>query len=139
MKRLIRISAPLLSAVGLAACVTNAGLVESWQGKTLDDLIFAWGPPTSDTKLADGRRVIAYTHTEEGDSRIETTGNITRVVRDSNRTCSYVFRSNPAGIVTSFNRSGHPAACQRILWGKPGAPGWQPAGQAKPRTTAPTS
>lgn len=139
MNRIARYAALFAGAVAVSACVTNAGLVESWQGRTLDDLIFAWGPPSSDTRLADGRRVIAYTHTEEGDSRIETSGNITRVFRDSDRTCSYVFRSNPAGIVTSFNRSGHPAACQRILWGKPGAPGWQPPGQARPQTTAPTS
>ena len=57
----MRILLVLITGAALCGCTGGALSLKSWEGQPVNDLIYAWGPPTRDASLPDGRRVVAYT------------------------------------------------------------------------------
>ena len=58
MKRILT----LMAALALTGCVNFEAERTAWGGKNLDELVTAWGPPTSVGTLSDGRQMVGYTH-----------------------------------------------------------------------------
>ncbi|MEZ5939582.1 MAG: hypothetical protein R3C52_15390 [Hyphomonadaceae bacterium] len=65
--RLARIGGLVLALAGagaaLSACETVEGYrqqMATWQGRSGDDLLIAWGPPDAEAMLSDGRTMWAY-------------------------------------------------------------------------------
>ncbi len=74
---------PCLGVLALAACETSEGTgtaaqsaatLDAWVGASEDELVSAWGPPTSSDPLADGSRILQYLQASErvvpGSSRL---------------------------------------------------------------------
>jgi len=58
MKRAIFIAALLLSS-----CATSGkfkSTMDSWVGRTADDMVASWGPPQSSYRMSDGRQVLQW-------------------------------------------------------------------------------
>jgi hypothetical protein len=93
-------------AIALVGCA-SADTVTSWEGRQVDSLIFAWGPPMQDAKLGDGRRVLSYS----GSYQIEATTYY----------CNAIFRADPMGQIVETNIDGNLGGCNRLLSSKPAA------------------
>ena len=81
-------AAALLS---LAACETSEGYRQQmvgWQGRSSDDLLLQWGPPTSKSAMSDGRELWQY----QKETVTETTGYYHDQTRQVTRTVT-----NPDG------------------------------------------
>lgn len=58
----------IIGLAALAACATAEGYrqeMDTWVGRTGDDLIVRWGAPGTKTPLSDGREVWSYAKTTE--------------------------------------------------------------------------
>jgi hypothetical protein len=76
----------LVAAVALGACETTEGYrqqMSTWQGRTGDDLMVAWGAPNERSTLSDGREMWSYAKS----SVIETAG----YYRDEKRQVTRTF------------------------------------------------
>jgi hypothetical protein len=93
----------LLLSIGVAGCA-GTETVESWEGRPLDSLIFAWGPPLQDAELSDGRRVVLYGRVIGGPTD-----------------CTAIFRADRRGVITNANTEGTPDGCDQLQSTKPAA------------------
>ena len=58
---LTRLATVVLASALLVACIqTMARVMKSWEGRSIDDVVVAWGPPDSQARLSDGRRVMTW-------------------------------------------------------------------------------
>ena len=67
-RKLALAAAALGSALALSACVSAEGYrqqMETWQGRSGDDIVIEWGQPTNRNVLSDGREVWIYSKTSE--------------------------------------------------------------------------
>lgn len=95
----------LLAAVStLSGCANFGAKVESWQGRTTDDLIRAWGPPSSTETLSDGGRVISYTHGHQ--------------ISGTSYDCRVWFEADKSGLITKGQGEGQLGGCNRLLGSK---------------------
>lgn len=111
------LSVPVL----LVACMYDyAGIAKSWEGKPLDDLIFAWGPPSAMNELEDGRKVALYAHSRQGGGFVQLVGttNPTAVFHQATYECAVLFRADEHGIIASADGSGNIGGCNRLFRGK---------------------
>lgn len=95
---------PVLLALLLAGCA-NYAVVDTWRGRSANDLTVAWGPPSSAQRLDDGRRVVAYEHVS--------------AFMGSSYHCRATFVVDPAGRISSTSVEGDNGGCDRMLKGKP--------------------
>lgn len=97
----------VLALVVLAGCASRAPqIAASWQGRTLDEVVAVWGPPTASHTFDDGRRVISYR------SRDIITGfnpyaPYQRRVID----CDTTFVADARGVILSSSATGGRAGC----------------------------
>lgn len=101
-----------IAAVGascaLSGCVAAADVAGSWRGVPADSLILSWGPPTRESRLDSGGRVIAYSETF---NRFATRPD-----------CTVTFNVNADGIITGGTWNAETiGACDVMLAGKPRA------------------
>lgn len=96
----IRLTALLLAAA-LAGCASFTEKVDSWQGRPLDDLIQAWGPPNDTQLLSGGRRVVTYTSTH--------------TVSGTSYDCRVWFFVGANGRIQNGNGEGSIGGCNRLL------------------------
>ncbi|MGE3622632.1 MAG: hypothetical protein AB7H77_01985 [Bdellovibrionales bacterium] len=62
---------PLIVLIlGLAGCATAPPVAETrqmlwdkWGNQPLDSLLLAWGPPMTETRLTDGKRLVSWSYT----------------------------------------------------------------------------
>lgn len=94
------------SCAVLAACASPE-TVTSWEGRPVDSLIFAWGPPMQDATLGDGRRVLSYSERFDSDA--------------STLYCNAVFRADASGQIVETSYDGNLGGCARLLTSKPAA------------------
>jgi len=93
--------------LALAACHNIDGAAQSWRGRSMDDLIAAWGPPMNDSRLSDGRRAISYS----GPSG-----------PFGNYVCQVSFVADPAGrIISASMQQNAPMTCASTMGNKPSA------------------
>lgn len=95
-----------LAAVLLTGCSTNWDeKANAWNGRHIDDLVYAWGPPSSSQQLADGRRVVVFSpsYLYEGTAFY----------------CDVTFRTNTAGIIASNSIAGNRGGCNKLFRSKP--------------------
>lgn len=93
----------IAAAILLTGCVASWPLfVDSWDGQPIDDLIYAWGPPSSAVTLPDGRRTITFSHARS----------------DNAQYCNATFRSDQNGVIVSHTIEGN-NGCDRLLADKP--------------------
>jgi hypothetical protein len=77
-----------LALASLAACETTEGYRQQmvgWQGRSSDELLLQWGPPTSKSAMSDGRELWQYrkeTTTETAGYYQDQTRQVTRTVTD---------------------------------------------------------
>jgi hypothetical protein len=77
-----------IAASLLAACETTEGYRQQmvgWQGRSSDDLLLQWGPPTSKSAMSDGRELWQYqkeTVTETAGYYQDQTRQVKRTVSD---------------------------------------------------------
>jgi hypothetical protein len=94
------------SAFLLSGCL-GTDTLNSWKGRNLTDLVYAWGPPDRQDRLPDGRAVITYSHQ--------------RLVGLNTMECEAVFGADKAGIIRDATASGNIGGCNRMLLTKPSA------------------
>lgn len=112
MSRLISI----LCVLVLCSCAGYDKVRQSWVGRNAGDLVFAWGPPTGERSLSDGRRILAYSYsgtyvslTPDGDGYVFPLD------------CTVLFRVSAGGVIQSADLNGHIGGCNRLMVGKPTA------------------
>lgn len=103
MKRL----APLIGIALLAGCAGLSAKIDSWKGRSTDDLIRAWGPPSQSENLSDGSRVISYTGGHQ--------------ISGTTYDCRVWFTSDKAGKITAAEGEGQLGGCNRLLGNKKAA------------------
>jgi len=88
----------------LAGCA-NVGLVDTWKGRSADDLSVAWGSPAAIQRLDNGGRVLNYEHTF--------------FYGGTNYFCRAWFVTDPSGLIVETKIQGANGACNQLLRGKP--------------------
>lgn len=88
----------------LAGCASLGAKVDSWQGRTTDDLIRAWGPPSSSETLSDGSRVLSYTHGHQ--------------IGGTSYDCRLWFMADKSERITKGEGEGQLGGCNRMLGNK---------------------
>lgn len=83
------------------------GKVDSWKGRSLDDLVQAWGPPSSIQELSKDKRIATYSNT--------------LTINGNSQECRVWFFIDGAGMVTNGHGDGQLGACSRLLSNKPEA------------------
>ena len=112
MSRLILI----LCVLVLCSCAGYDEVRQSWVGRNAGDLVSAWGPPTGERSLSDGRRVLAYSYS--GTFSSSTWGGDGYVFPLD---CTVLFRVSAGGVIQSANLNGYIGGCNRLMVGKPTA------------------
>jgi hypothetical protein len=84
----------------LLGCANHA-VYQSWVGRSLNDLQFAWGPPNRSTQLSDGRSMVAYQHTQ--------------FVAGIDGFCTITFAADRAGTIVDASATGNNAGCNAML------------------------
>lgn len=97
----------LFFIVLLAGCTNWPSVADSWSGHHINDLIFAWGPPTSSAALPDGRQIMIWDHEH------------TRLT--GSRQCSVKVRTDNGGVVRFSEVNGGFSGCNRLFDDKPPA------------------
>ena len=113
IKTTMFVATMIIGAIGLTACETvpytqrvanyEGDIKSKFIGKSIDDLILAYGPPQSSYDLSDGRRVVQYSEEKQGVVGGETWMNYdtfyagSRIVRrsDGSRVAVPVYRTMP--------------------------------------------
>lgn len=93
----------VLSALALAGCASTA-TVDSWRGKRLDDLQFAWGPPARASTLSDGRSMVTYEHGH--------------AVQGTSYQCAVTFFADRGGTIVNTSTEGNIGGCNAMLRSK---------------------
>lgn len=107
MKRL-----SVLALLLVAACDRATPAAQSWQGQRLDDLVAAWGPPSSVYRMDDGRRVVAWS--QRGQGFVYTGGFLIPQPRD----CDISYTVDQDGRVTGTNVRGNLVGCNTLVQGR---------------------
>jgi len=94
----------LLALAAITGCA-NYAIVDTWKGRTADDLAVAWGSPSSVQRLDDGRRIVNYEHTS--------------VFAGMTYHCRAWFVADAAGRIAEARAEGNNGGCSRLLDGKP--------------------
>lgn len=95
----------LCAAAGVVAagCLTTQGRVmESWEGKTVAELVTRWGAPDAAVDLGDGRQVLTW-RSLAGDGA----GTVS--------TCRRSFTVGPGGTIERWSYSGCPVIVLELL------------------------
>ena len=101
----VRVLVRSLFMVALLAGCANLGVVDTWKGRTADDLSVAWGSPTSIQRLDNGGRVLNYEHTF--------------FYGGTNYMCRAWFVTDPRSAIIDAKIQGANGACNQLLRGKP--------------------
>jgi hypothetical protein len=97
-----RTASLLVSTALLAGCATfGPPSQDAWVGRSVDDLVVAWGAPTQEHPLQDGGRVLTW-YRDMGDTSL-TAGGITSSTHHS---CTTTFRVSRNGEVTHWSSIG---------------------------------
>ncbi len=91
--------------VFLSGCANWDRTAGSWTGRTIDDLIYAWGPPSNAADLPDGRRTVTFSHSRD--------------ITGTSYYCNATFRSDHDGVIVSHSIDGNIGGCNRLFGGKP--------------------
>ena len=91
----------------LAGCANFGAKIDSWKGQTTDDLIRAWGPPTSTETLSDGSKAVSYNHGHQ--------------ISGTSYECNVWFLADKSGRITSAQGEGQVGGCNRFLGNKKAA------------------
>src|SRR4051812_26596503 len=83
------------ASVYLAGCGTAN--MTSWEGRPVADLMYAWGPPSKQQKLPDGRQVLSYSYSHQ--------------INATDYDCEAMFRIDTAGIIRSSEANGNIGGC----------------------------
>lgn len=92
--------------IALTACA-NYGVVDTWRGRSADELAVAWGSPSSAQRLDDGRRVVNYEHVS--------------AYMGISYHCRAWFVVDAAGRIVKTDVAGDNGGCNRMLRDKPAA------------------
>ena len=65
MKRLLKLSLPILFLVALVACASIDATMQSWVQHSSDDLLQSWGPPSSVFSDQHGGEVWTYAYSRQ--------------------------------------------------------------------------
>ena len=82
----------------LVGCVTLDQRLKPRLGHTVDELVEAWGPPSSEYKLSDGRKSIQFVRTRPWMDPIFNTV--------TNQECRITFIADQSGIIRSYRFEG---------------------------------
>jgi hypothetical protein len=102
----------LIGLAVLAGCATAEGYrqqMDTWKGRSGDDLIIEWGQPTSRAPLSDGREVWNYVRSEE----IRTDAYYTDEKREVKRTVTDKDGNQKTETITETYPVLHPARTSR--------------------------
>ena len=112
----------LPAALALAACAGADGAGGAWEGRHLNELIHAWGPPSAVQRLADGRQVVTFTQSHDAGpkSAEDLGGGVTVVHGSGSYQCQAVFRIDSGGRIMDQTVDGTVDGCDRLFGGKPG-------------------
>ena len=90
-------------AILIAGCITTRGrIMQSWVGKTSNELLTSWGAPDSTAPLDDGGRVLTWVGVEGDSSGV--------------RTCRRSFTVDRQGVVSGSSYSGCSILIIRVPW-----------------------
>lgn len=95
----------MLLAVLLTGCANWGAEADAWNGRHVDDLVYAWGPPNSSQQLADGRKVVVFSHY--------------RLHEGTALYCDVTFRADKKGVIASHLIAGNIGGCNRLFGSKP--------------------
>jgi hypothetical protein len=98
----------LAAALALVAGCASSSRYESWRGRSIEDLQFAWGPPDRATRLSDGRTMVAYEHVH--------------YVNGISYQCTATFGADVRGMIVTTSTAGNLGGCNALLLSKPAAP-----------------
>lgn len=90
--------------LALAACALQPR-VDAWQGRSVDELVATWGPPSRSATLQNGQQVLSYSHTS--------------YFAGMSYECNVVFVADPAGRIFDAKMAGSHGGCSRLLDSKP--------------------
>ena len=92
-----------VAATLLFGCANWQPVSDSWRGRPIDEVIYAWGPPYAEARLQDGRKTISYRHV------------------NMEFQCIVTFRTDSSSIVTSSTVEGNIGGCNQFFRSKPTA------------------
>jgi len=78
----------ILLMIFLIGCVSRSGVMETWTGHTIDELIMSAGAPTNQFTRSDGG--VTYTW----------------IFYYGNRQCNETYSANAQGLITSYSYTG---------------------------------
>ena len=89
----------------------------AWVGHNLDDLIRAWGPPTSSATLSDGAKIVEWSlerRTGGGQQYDDGSGG-KWTAQPVNLHCRVRVEANPKNVVTSAKVDGNLGGCNTLF------------------------
>ncbi len=105
-------------AVALIGCASTANYqraLNTWVGASVDELIFAWGPPSNSADLSSGGRVLSYFQSSTSVITQSFSSGLA-VSTPVESSCQTLFRSDDSGVITSYKITGdckmHKANCR---------------------------
>jgi hypothetical protein len=101
-----RVAVVAIAMLGVAGCASTSTF-ESWRGRNIEDLQFAWGPPDRTSRLSDGRSMVVYEHSH--------------FIQGTSYQCTVTFFANSNGTIVDSNASGNIGGCNAMLRSKPAA------------------
>ena len=84
----------------LVGCNSYNVKTEKWHGQPLDNVVLAWGPPTSQAVMDDGRKVVKFAH-----------GDVLAY-------CSVIMRTDSQGVVMDSSWDGKASDCRGFFSSK---------------------
>lgn len=95
--------------VVLTSCFASQdAIMVSWEGKSVDDVFVAWGPPDSTATLSNGNRAFTWI-------------DVWSPIQGTGLTCRRTFTADKGGRITSWSNSGCPRGPLHRPFGSPGS------------------
>lgn len=95
----------------------------SWVGRTLDDLIRAWGPPSASATLSDGSKILEWSLDRSFKEPVNHSdgagGTYSNTIRQQ---CRVRVEANSANVILTAKVDGNFGGCNTLFRDKPSAP-----------------
>ncbi|WP_432472066.1 hypothetical protein [Amphritea sp. HPY] len=98
-------------ALALAACANLGQTFAAWEGRHVDTLVAAWGPPAATHRMDDGQRILSYT----AQQHYQVQGPGIEVPFSGTYWCEVTYWVDPGGMITSSRLNGNLGGCNTLL------------------------